>query len=52
MYALVPEHQGALRARLEEQRFDATDEYIVFVRRTIRPVKAPKAVPVMQTTFT
>lgn len=51
MYALVPEHQGALRARLEEQQFDATDEYTVFVRRTIRPVKAPKAIPVMQTTF-
>ncbi|MEX2246610.1 MAG: hypothetical protein WEC75_07975 [Dehalococcoidia bacterium] len=46
-YALVPEHEGALRLRLEERGFEAEEEYVVLARRTVHTVKAPKAVPVL-----
>ncbi|MBI2724448.1 MAG: hypothetical protein HYX50_05230 [Chloroflexi bacterium] len=44
MYILVPEHQPALRSRLESLGFEPGEEYAVFSRRTVRPVKAPRRV--------
>jgi hypothetical protein len=51
VYAIVPEYQIALRSRLLDHGFEPADEYTVYVRRTIRPVKVAKAVPVLRTTF-
>jgi hypothetical protein len=52
MYTLVPEHQAGLAARLETLGFEATDEFTVLTRRTVRTVKDRVKVPaVAQTTF-
>lgn len=50
--AVVPAEQGGVRRRLESAGFEATDEYTVLVRLTVRPVKESKKAPALaQTTF-
>jgi hypothetical protein len=51
-YVLVPQHQQALRSRLEEIGFEAGDEFTVLSRRTVHPVKDAQRVPaIARTTF-
>ncbi len=52
LYLLVPEYESGLGRALEDRGFEAREAYSVLSRRTVRPVKAPKAVPaVVRTTF-
>lgn len=46
-YSLVPEYQTSVQSRLEQRGFEATEEYTLLARRTVRPVKAPKAIPAL-----
>lgn len=50
--ALVPAYRESLQMRLEERGFERGEEYIVLSRRTVRPVKATSAVPVIAQTTT
>jgi len=45
VYAVVPEHQEAVRWRLAELGFEPAEDYVVLTRRTARPVKAHRRVP-------
>ena len=45
LYALVPDSAPGLRERLAARGFEAAEEYTLLSRRTVRQVKAPKAVP-------
>ena len=52
VYALVPEYQESVAARLESMGFEEGESYAVLSRRTVRPVKAAQAVPaIARTTF-
>ncbi len=52
MYALVPEYQTALAARLDALGFAPGESYTVLARRTVRTVKQAAKIPaVVQTTF-
>jgi hypothetical protein len=51
LHAIVPDYDEALGRHLQGLGFEAADEYTVLVRRTVRPVKAPKAVPAVAQTF-
>jgi len=51
-YTLAPEHMPGVESRLQERGFEAGEAYTVLSRRTVRTVKAPKAVPALvRTTF-
>ena len=52
IHVLVPEYQVALASRLEALGFAPEEQYTVFSRRTVHPVKARVTVPaIVQTTF-
>jgi hypothetical protein len=52
VYALVPEYQEDVAARLEALGFEEGESYAVLSRRTVRPVKAAQTVPaIARTTF-
>lgn len=50
LYTLVPDSAPGVRDRLSARGFEATEEYTLLSRRTVRPVQAPKAVPAMAST--
>lgn len=47
VHTIVPAHDAAVRSRIESLGFTEGDEYIVMARRTVRVVKAPRAVSVL-----
>jgi hypothetical protein len=50
--AIVPEHQEDVARRLADRGFAPAEEFTVLARRTVRPVKEARKVPVVaQTTF-
>lgn len=52
MYVIAAEYQAALQNRLAEMGFEEGEEYTVFSRRTVRPVKeTAKAPAIVRTTF-
>ena len=50
--AIVPEYQDDLARRLSARGFEPAEQFTVFARRTVRPVKEARKVPaIAQTTF-
>ena len=47
VHTIVPAHDTAVRGRLEELGFSEADQYTVMARRTVRFIKAPRAVSVL-----
>lgn len=47
VYTIAPAHDAAARGRLESLGFSEGDEYTVMARRTVRFIKAPRAVSVL-----
>lgn len=47
VYALLPEYQDGARWRLESLGFEPAESYAVLIRKTVRPVKAPRTVPAL-----
>lgn len=51
IYAPVPDYQEGLARRLVEHGFEPGESYTVMARRTVRTVKAPRAVPAIAKTM-
>ena len=47
IHTIVPAHDAAVRRSLESFGFSEGDEYTVMARRTVRFIKAPRAVSVL-----